>query len=64
METFPHKRAFQVFLSMTLYNLHRHHEAMELLLTNIAETTSDDSILSYKRAILFYAPQLDQTWNE
>ena len=61
---FPEHRALQVFLAMTLYNLHQHQEAMELLLTNLAETTSDESILSYKRAILFYAPQLDQAWDE
>jgi predicted Zn-dependent protease len=63
MVAFPHNRAFQIFLAMALYNLHRYQEAMELLLTNLAETTSDDAILSYKRAILFYTPQLDQTWD-
>ena len=45
MATFPHNRALQVFLAMTLYNLHRYHEAMELLLTALAETTSDETIL-------------------
>lgn len=62
--TFPDYRAFQVFLAMTLYNLHHYQEAMELLLTNLAETTSDETIRRYQRAILFYAPQLDQTWDE
>lgn len=60
---FPHNRALQTFLAMTLYNLRQHQEAMDLLLTNLVETTNDQAILSYKRAILFYAPQLDQTWN-
>ncbi len=63
MATFPNNRSFQVFLAMTLYNLHRYHEAVELLLTNLAETTSDPTILEYKRAILFYAPQLDRQWS-
>lgn len=63
MARFPHNRAFQIFLAMTLYNLHQHHDAMELLLTNLAETTSDEAILSYQKAILFYAPQLDQIWD-
>jgi hypothetical protein len=49
---------------MTLYNLHRYQEATELLLTNLAETTSDETILAYKRAIVFYAPQLDRVWDE
>jgi tetratricopeptide (TPR) repeat protein len=60
---FPHHRAFQAFLAMALYNLHRYHEAMELLLTALAETSSDATILQYKRAILFYASQLDQVWD-
>ncbi len=64
LTTFPDNRALQVFLAMTLYNLHLYHEAMELLLTTLAETTSDESILQYKRGILFYAPQLDQVWDE
>jgi predicted Zn-dependent protease len=63
MATFPHNRALQVFLAMTMYNLHRYQEAMELILTALAETTSDETILMYKRAILFYAPQLDQVWD-
>lgn len=63
MAMFPHHRAFQVFLAMTLYNLHRYQEAVELLLTNLAETTSDETILQYQRTILFYAPQLNQTWD-
>jgi len=37
---------------------------MELLLINLAETTSDETILPYKKALLFYAPQLDQVWGE
>lgn len=64
MREFPHNRSFQVFLAMTLYNLRQHQEAMELLLTALVETTADESILRYKRAISFYAPQLDQTWEE
>lgn len=64
MATFPENRALQVFLAMTLYNLHRYQEAMELLLTTLAETTSDETILQYQRGILFYAPQLDQVWDE
>lgn len=64
LKEFPQKRVFQIFLAMTLYNLERNHEAMELLLTNIVETTTDESILGYRRAILLYATQLDRVWNE
>jgi tetratricopeptide (TPR) repeat protein len=64
MRAFPHHRAFPVFLAMARYNTHHYQEAMELLLTALAETTADESILRYKRAILFYAPQLDQIWQD
>jgi len=59
---FPEERSLQVFLAMTLYNLGEHPEAMRLLMTSLAETSSDGSISRYKRAILFYADKLDQTW--
>lgn len=62
MQEFPQDRAFPVFLAMALHNLQRHTEAMQLLLTNLAETTTEPSILRYKKALLFYAPQLDKTW--
>jgi tetratricopeptide (TPR) repeat protein len=60
LEAFPHNRAFHVFLAMTLYNRQRYSEAMELLLTTLAETTSDETLLYYKRPILGYAPLLDE----
>lgn len=62
MQQFPEDRSFPVFLSMACYNLGRHREAMTLLLQNLAETTSDPAISAYKKAILFYANDLDRTW--
>lgn len=61
-ELFPADRAFAVFLAMSLYNLQQPGAAIELLLRQLAETTQDESILRYRRAILFYADKLDQTW--
>ncbi|WHY00472.1 tetratricopeptide repeat protein [Neobacillus sp. DY30] len=60
---FPNNRALQVFYSMALYNLKQHNEAMEILLTCLIETTSDEQILHYKRAIKFYSDKLDTTWS-
>lgn len=60
---FPENRALQVFLSMALYNLGQHGEAMEILLRNLAETTQDDDIKGYRRALLHYASQLDMVWS-
>jgi tetratricopeptide (TPR) repeat protein len=59
---FPNNRAFQVFYSMTLYNLKEHDKAMEFLLKCLLDTTTDPSILKYKRAIDFYSDKLDKTW--
>ncbi|NME05412.1 tetratricopeptide repeat protein [Psychrobacillus sp. BL-248-WT-3] len=62
LKQFPTNRAMQVFLAMTLYNLESHQQAMELLLKNIMETSNDEDIQSYKKAIEFYSNKLDQTW--
>lgn len=62
-EEFPESRALQVFHAMVLYNLGRHAEAMELLLNNLADTTSDPGIGDYGKAIRFYADKLDRIWN-
>ena len=59
---FPNNNEFKVFLSMTLYNLDDHNRAMEMLLTSLLDTTKDEGILSYERALRFYADKLDQTW--
>jgi tetratricopeptide (TPR) repeat protein len=61
---FPENMALNIFYSMTLYNLNEHNEAMEILLTLLAQTSKDESIQSYKKAILFYAEQLDTTWEQ
>lgn len=52
----------KVFLSMALYNLGEHREAMRLLLSIIAETSTDESIAAYKKAIAFYSERLDELW--
>lgn len=59
---FPDNRAMQVFYSMTLYNLKEHHQAMEILLKNLAETTNDEDIQNFSRAIRFYTDKLDTIW--
>ncbi len=59
----PHG-AFDAFLAMALYNLGRHAEALELLLRALAETSSDDSVQRYRRAIGFYATNLDEVFTQ
>jgi tetratricopeptide (TPR) repeat protein len=62
MTEFPHGQEFATFLAMALYNLGEHAEAMELLLRVAAETSTNDGVQKYKRAILFYADKLDEVW--
>ncbi len=48
---------------MTLYNLGENHEAVSSLLQVITDTTSDEKIESYERAIRFYAEDLNKKWD-
>ncbi len=64
LNDFPENNQFKVFYSMTLFNLNKHEEAMELLLNVLIETTSDKEILNYQKAILFYSNKLNVTWDE
>ncbi len=61
VERFPQNRAMQVFLAITLHNLDEHERTMEILLRNLAETTSDSEIVAYKEAISYYANRLNET---
>ena len=58
---FPDNRALQAFLAMALYNTQNYKEAMELALTNLLETTSDEKLQYFKRPLLYYAQHLDET---
>jgi tetratricopeptide (TPR) repeat protein len=60
---FPHNRAMQVFLAMALHDLDEHAQAMEILLRNLAETSSDPEISAYKEALSYYANRLNEPRN-
>jgi len=60
---FPDHHEFDVFLAMTLHNLGRHAEAMELLLTTLVDTAEDPGITAQGRTIRFLASQLDRRWD-
>ncbi len=47
---------------MGYYNIDEHSKAMELLLSSLVETSKDEGILRYQRAIRFYSDKLNQTW--
>ncbi|HVA37094.1 MAG TPA: tetratricopeptide repeat protein [Candidatus Dormibacteraeota bacterium] len=56
---FPDDRALKVFLAMAYYNMAREREAMEMVLTELAESSADERIRRYRRAIEHYARDLD-----
>ncbi|OBW60119.1 hypothetical protein A9986_02770 [Solibacillus silvestris] len=62
VEKFPHNLAIQVFYAMTLFNLNEHERSMELLLKNLASTSSDPQIQTYKKSIIFYSDKLNEVW--
>ncbi len=59
---FPQDRAMEIFYAMTLYNLKENSKAMEILLNIITQTSLDNDINKYKRAIEFYSDKLDEVW--
>jgi tetratricopeptide (TPR) repeat protein len=59
---FPGERMLEPFLALALHNVGRHSEAIELLLTCLAETSADEGVAGYRRALLFYAARPDETW--
>ncbi|MEI7032182.1 tetratricopeptide repeat protein [Streptomyces pratensis] len=61
VEEFPDDGALRTFLSMALYNIGEHHEAMRLLLDLAATTSDDPGVQQYRRAILHYAKDLHET---
>ncbi|GEN85168.1 hypothetical protein SLU01_34800 [Sporosarcina luteola] len=62
LDRFPENNALKTFYAMTLYNLGEHSQAMEIVLTLLVKTSNDHDILSYNRALGFYADKLDKTW--
>lgn len=37
-------------------------EAMETVLVNLLETTTDEKLHYFKRGLMYYATHLDETW--
>ena len=59
---FPSCHEFKVFLAMAYYNIEEHSNAMQLLLNSLAETSKDEGVIRYQRAIRFYSDKLNETW--
>lgn len=63
IQEYPENKEFPVFLAMTLHNLGDHRLAMGMLLKLLAETSADEGIRSYSKAISYYSDKLEQVWD-
>ncbi|MEK3746638.1 tetratricopeptide repeat protein [Paenibacillus sp. FSL E2-8871] len=63
IQEYPENKEFPVFLAMTLHNLGDHSLAMGMLLKLLAETSADEGIRSYSKAISYYSDKLEQVWD-
>ena len=52
----------QAFLAMALHNLGQSKQAVELLLTLLAQSSTDVHLQHYRGAILFYAQDIERSW--
>ncbi len=59
---FPDANEMRVFLAMADHNLGQSRKAVETLLSLLAQTTNDPAIAAYRRAIEFYAQDVDRIW--
>ena len=54
----------KTFLAMTLHNLGQSKQAVEMLLTLLAQSSTDTQIQIYREAILLYAQDIERTWSD
>jgi tetratricopeptide (TPR) repeat protein len=62
LSRFADAAELKTFLAMALHNLGRSKEAVEILLTVVAESSADAHVQSYRKAILFYAQDIERAW--
>ena len=62
LNEFPENRSLKVFRALTYYNLGKAEESVSQLLIQLLDTTKDDSIKLYERALRFYSDKLNETW--
>ena len=62
VEEFAEDRSFKVFRALTLHNLGKSENSIGQLLVLLLDTTSDQSIKSYDKALRFYSDKLSEIW--
>jgi tetratricopeptide (TPR) repeat protein len=61
-DKFPTNNGLKVFYAMALFNLQQYSQSNQILLELLAQTSSDQKINDYRKAIAFYADKMNQTW--
>ncbi len=59
---FPDNRSLKVFRALTLHNLGKSEDSIGVLLIQLLDTTGDQSIKMYDKALRFYSNKLSETW--
>jgi len=62
VKEFAEDRSLKVFRALTLYNLGKAEESVSELLVHLLDTTNDQSIKTYEKALRFYSDKLNETW--
>lgn len=62
VQLFPKNGALKTFLAMTLFNLQNHSLAMEILIKELVNSSNDEKIQTYRRALLNYSEKLSETF--
>lgn len=62
VKEFTEDRSLKVFRALTLYNLGKSEDSVSELLVQLLDTTNDESIKMYEKALRFYSDKLGETW--
>ncbi len=62
VKEFADDRSLKVFRALTLHNLGQSKDSLGQLLVLLLDTTSDESIKTYDKALRFYSDKLNETW--
>ena len=62
IKEFAENRSLKVFRALTIHNLGKSDQSIKELLVQLLDTTSDQSIKAYEKALKFYSDKLNETW--
>jgi tetratricopeptide (TPR) repeat protein len=60
----PENNSIGTFLALAYYSNEQHEEAVQLLLTLLLKTTTDENILTFVDALDYYKDNLNEVWDD